>query len=256
MKKFLRTNKNLLIWLGVILVVVGTSILTKYGQKQYFVEISYSEYVELMNSDENAMILLEDEGDFYDVDDYLGNYAKKNKTVVNYLSLKNLTEEQRKELYADEKLKDLESMIVLKDEEVSVINANKELWKTTKELIDKKVIKNTLMEIELEDYLEIIKEKGTNFMFIGSATCGHCTNFKPVVNSVAADSSVRFYYIDLTKLEQEDFNTLYATNTYFSENEWGTPLNFLYKDGKHIDTLSGYVEAAELKSFLTKNGVE
>ena len=39
------------------------------------------------------------------------------------------------------------------------------------------------------------------------------------------------------------------------EKEWGTPLNLLYKDGKRVKELNGYVDKDELVKFLKENKV-
>lgn len=114
--------------------------------------------------------------------------------------------------------------------------------------------------ISLKQYKNVIREKGYHFMFIGSATCGHCTNFKESLKTVYLKelfegNSYKAYYIDISTLTEDEVQELVKTDSYMSENEWGTPLNILYKSGKRVDVLSGYVEASELVNFLKENKV-
>ena len=92
-------------------------------------------------------------------------------------------------------------------------------------------------------------------MFIGSASCGYCTMFKEEISKVQVLYDVNFYYLDLYNVEQDDLKKLYNSDEYFTTEEWGTPLNFLYKDGKKVNVLSGYVESDNLIEFLKNNGV-
>ncbi len=93
-------------------------------------------------------------------------------------------------------------------------------------------------------------------MFIGRETCGYCTKFKDSIKTAMKDYDFMVYYIDTDTFSgQDEFNELVATDKYMSENQWGTPLNLLYKDGKRIDVLNGFVEAPELVKFLQTNKV-
>ena len=93
-------------------------------------------------------------------------------------------------------------------------------------------------------------------MFIGRETCSYCTQFKESINEAMQDYDFMVYYIDTdTFSDDNEFNELIATDSYMSENEWGTPLNLLYKDGKRVDVLNGYVEASELIEFLKEHKV-
>lgn len=110
--------------------------------------------------------------------------------------------------------------------------------------------------VTLSEYKKLIKADGYHFMFIGRETCGYCTEFKKSIEEAMKDYNFMVYYLDTDSLKnEEEFNELIATDSYMSENEWGTPLNLLYKDGKRIDVLNGYVSADELIHFLKDNKV-
>lgn len=110
--------------------------------------------------------------------------------------------------------------------------------------------------VTLSEYKKLIKADGYHFMFIGRETCGYCTKFKKSIEEAMKQYNFMVYYLDTDSLKNEqEFNELIATDSYMSENEWGTPLNLLYKDGKRIDVLNGYVSAHELIHFLIDNKV-
>lgn len=121
-------------------------------------------------------------------------------------------------------------------------------------LMDEDILR-TYKIVSLDEYKEIIKEKGYHFMFIGSEQCGYCTQFKGSVEESLKNNDYKVYYIDISTLTQDEYNELVKTDEYMSQNEWGTPLNLLYKDGKRIAELNGYVSADELVEFLKENKV-
>lgn len=119
----------------------------------------------------------------------------------------------------------------------------------------KKDIIRTYKTISLDNYLKIIKSDGVHFMFIGSDSCGYCDQFKVSIIEALKDYDFNVYYLNIQNLSEDELSTLYATDDYFENNEWGTPLNFLYKNGKRVGELKGYVETSELIDYLKENKV-
>lgn len=127
-------------------------------------------------------------------------------------------------------------------------------YKFKEGLVDEGIFKSYIT-ISLDEYKEVIKKKGYHFMFIGSEQCGYCTQFKGSVEESLKNNDYKVYYIDISTLTQDEYNELVKTDEYMSQNEWGTPLNLLYKDGKRIAELNGYVSSDELVEFLKENKV-
>lgn len=139
--------------------------------------------------------------------------------------------------------------------EVYSYSGDFESYKFYQDLMKNNIMKRTYLEVNAKDYLEIMKSSGYNFMFIGSSTCGYCTQFKDSINEALKDYDFNVYYIDLASLTEDEYNSIVSSDSYMSENEWGTPLNLLYKDGKRVNVLNGYVPADELVKFLKENKV-
>lgn len=129
-------------------------------------------------------------------------------------------------------------------------------YKAKVSMMDAGIIPRSYVTVNLKEYKELIKADGYHFMFIGRETCSYCTQFKESIKEAMQDNDFMVYYIDTDTLNGEDeFNELVATDKYMEEEEWGTPLNLLYKDGKRVDVLNGYVEASKLVEFLKNNKV-
>lgn len=161
-------------------------------------------------------------------------------------------------LSATKEVKDLKEGTLYKYEdgkEVFKYSDDLNSYKFKQSLMKENLIDKSYITVTFDEYKEIYKSSGYNFMFIGSETCGYCTMFKEVINEVLKDHYFNVYYIDLSTVTQDEYNALVATDSYMSENEWGTPLNLLYKDGKRINVLNGYKPAEELVKFLKDNKV-
>ena len=110
--------------------------------------------------------------------------------------------------------------------------------------------KKTLKEITYDEYTKLV-EKGEDFVIYFGEENQSYNNIKEIISNSDATS----YFVNTKNLTDEQREKLYASDKYFAEEEWGTPLNLLYKDGKRIDVLNGYVDENELISFLQKNKV-
>ncbi len=128
-------------------------------------------------------------------------------------------------------------------------------YRLTSSLMKERIMDRDYIPVTLDEYKKIIKEKGYHFMFIGSEQCGYCQQFKTSIEESLEDYDYNIYYLDISTLSETEYNDLVATDSYMSENEWGTPLNLLYKDGKRIAELNGYVATDELVKFLKENKV-
>lgn len=141
-----------------------------------------------------------------------------------------------------------------KDGKVVFDSAYDKTYEFKRDLAREGIYKN-YVSVTLDEYKKIIKEDGYNFMFIGSETCSYCQKFKNSIKESLKDYNYVIYYLDIANFSQDESNELIATDDYMSKNEWGTPLNLLYKDGKRINVLNGYVKTSELVKFLKDNKV-
>ena len=250
-KEIVKKYQNIIIIAVVVLVILGTFLISMYGMPKAFKEVSYEEYLEMVKDGEKMYVYAGSDKDDASV---LETFASDKDIVVYHLDTSKLTSEQLEEVYGEDEEKSL--LMAWNDEEkVYSYSGDFSGYKLEKDFMKNDFIDSGVITITISDYLEIIKEKEFNLMFIGSATCGYCTMFKPELETVLDSHDVNIYYIDLSTASNEDLNKLYATDSYFTEEQWGTPLTFLYKNGKRIDVINGYVEAATVIQTLKENKV-
>lgn len=224
-------NKNTIISIVVVvLLLVGVYFLSNIANKSYLEEITFANYKELIKSEEEVYVFVSEDKDYEAGLKKLGKSLKKN---IYYLDASALNEEYSKEVYGD-------------DGKASVLFTYKK-----GEVVNKKDA--TLKYITVDEYLKISKSEGYNFIFIGSASCGYCVKFQPELKNVLLTEDANIYYLDLSTLTEDEMNSLYNSDSYFTTEEWGTPLNFLFKDGERVAVLNGYTTADEVINFLKTN---
>lgn len=233
-------NKYLKIGLVAIAIVAVFAISFFIKPKDNVYEIDYNEYKKII--EKNAIVYY---GENKDLEE-LNEFADEKDLEIAILNPENLSKSEIKQL----KLKEGNIYVYKKGKNTYKYNKKIEKSALITEFRKEGLIERTYMTIGINEYLDIIKKDGYHFMFIGSESCGYCKQFKESVNESLKKYDYNVYYLDISSLSQEDYDKLYQTDSYFSENEWGTPLNFLYKYGKRIGEISGYVPASELISFL------
>ncbi len=224
----------------VVLLVAGVLVLAGLANGKKAVEtITLEDYKKISTGD--GFVYYGSSKNMKDVQDIAKDY---NLTISFLDSDENENNDLKKEtLYGYEKGK-----------ETYKYNGDFDSYKFAESLVEKGISLKEHVTVTLDEYKKIMNEKGYHLMFIGRETCGYCTQFKESIKEALQDHNFIVYYIDTDTFRSEDeYDELIATDKYMSENEWGTPLSFLYKDGKRIDVLNGYVPADELIKFLEKN---
>ena len=109
--------------------------------------------------------------------------------------------------------------------------------------------------VSLQEYQELIKEDKNNIILIARPTCSYCELFTPILKEASEDLGLTVNYIDTDTFTNDDWTTFNSSLDYLSQNEWGTPLVLITKNGKVVADNSGYVELDVIKSFFKENGL-
>lgn len=232
--------KNAIKPLLIVVLVVGVILIAAFATGEASLEkITFEEYKNVIKK--SAIVY------YGKSDDAVSVLAENNDMKIKYLSS---LEKGAKDLKEN-------TLYVYKNgKEVYKYDGDFNSYKLQKGLMDNNIIERSFLTVSLKEYKELVKAKGYHFMFIGRETCSYCVKFKDSIKEAMKDNDFMVYYIDTDTFSGEnDFNELIATDKYMSENEWGTPLSLLYKDGKRVDVLNGYVEASQLVEFLKTNKV-
>lgn len=111
----------------------------------------------------------------------------------------------------------------------------------------------TYEEISFNDYKEMINNKESFILFIGSTQCSHCASFKKTINKVVSDYDVKVYYIDIynfSEKESKEFDGMIKFT--------GTPTTVFYNEGveEHpsYNRINGNKPYSKVVEMFTKNG--
>ena len=112
---------------------------------------------------------------------------------------------------------------------------------------------NTLNEISFTEYANKIENKESFVLFIGAASCSHCTEYKRTLRSVLSDYDVTINYIDIDAFATEERNKFNSMVKY-----GGTPTTVFYTNGveEHpsYNRINGSRAYSEVVKALKKNG--
>ena len=238
-------NKYVKIVIGILIVVAVFLLAFLVSGKEAVEVISYKDYMEIKDSEGFVYYGSKDE------EETLKTFADSAGIEISILDPEDLSKSEAKSV----DLKEGSLYLYENGENVYTYDGKINQYNLVSAFMEEGLIEKTYISIGLDEYLDIIEEDGYHFMFIGSDTCSYCTEFKTSINESLEDYDYNVYYLNLDNLTTEEMNTLYATDDYFTENEWGTPLSFLYHDGERVTELSGYVDTETLVSFLKENKV-
>lgn len=101
-------------------------------------------------------------------------------------------------------------------------------------------------EISYDD-LNSKKELEETFpLVIGSSSCSACAMYKPVMEQFISDYQVEVFYIDLSKLTDDEYNKL-KTEISFD----GTPTTVFYENGKLTSFYDRIDQAVSIDEVIT-----
>lgn len=90
-------------------------------------------------------------------------------------------------------------------------------------------VKKSYHEIGLNRLEDMINNKETFIMYIGSSTCSNCASLNPTLNRVINDYDVDVYYIDTNKLSDAEKDELIRYINY----EKKTPRIYFITNGSY-----------------------
>ncbi len=85
----------------------------------------------------------------------------------------------------------------------------------------------TYDEISYNDYKDLVSNKKTFPLVIGSSTCSACSLFKPTMEAFISKYNIDVKYIDISKLSTEESNSFMSEVGFKS-----TPTTVFYVNGK------------------------
>lgn len=109
--------------------------------------------------------------------------------------------------------------------------------------------------IDYSGYKKILKSDDVKVLVIGQTSCTYCIKAKPILNKVVNDKKVKINYLNITELSDEEREKFNSSLKYLSENEWGTPLTLIVKNGEVVDSANGLLDYDGYVKLFEDNGL-
>lgn len=106
----------------------------------------------------------------------------------------------------------------------------------------------TYIEITYDEFKQMIENKESFPLFVGSNQCSHCDDYKITLNEFIKDYHVKVYYIDIAKMEKEQYNE-FVTYVNFGGS---TPTTVFITDGVEKTTYNRIVGALSYSKIESK----
>lgn len=107
-------------------------------------------------------------------------------------------------------------------------------------------------EISYDEFLEKYNCNEQSLIYIGRSTCIHCINFIPVLKKAQENYDYKTYYLDISKITEEQSNKIKGLNDFLDMNFGGTPMVIITKGGNLIgnESKDGWLGESNYDDFV------
>lgn len=103
----------------------------------------------------------------------------------------------------------------------------------------------------MEEFNEEFNSKEKTIIYYASSSCSYCELQTPILETIAEDYDLDYYYIDSSTLGTKQRNEILEK----LEIEHATPTTVIVQNGKVVDTAVGYTEGRAYVEFFKENGL-
>lgn len=108
---------------------------------------------------------------------------------------------------------------------------------------------NITKEVTVENWYNDVTTGKQVVTVIGSTTCPHCQEYKPVITALANKNKFNLYFFEIDTLSEEDANTL--TTTYeLDEYDGHVPYTFIINNNAVVSHAIGFKDRSATIDYL------
>ena len=113
---------------------------------------------------------------------------------------------------------------------------------------------NYIMKPKVDDWYKDVSSEEKVVTVIGSTSCPHCQEYKPVIKKMAKEYEFKLYFFESDKLSEEEMNILEKTYDLV-DYQGHVPFTFIIKDNEYVTGKEGYSNKEATIEYLKENGV-
>lgn len=114
--------------------------------------------------------------------------------------------------------------------------------------------KLSLNYVDYSGFKSVATSKENKILVLGQTTCGYCIKAKPILGKIADEYNITINYLNINTLSSEESGKLSKYISYLGENEWGTPLTIIVKNGEVLDSANGLLDEEGYVKLFKDNG--
>lgn len=106
----------------------------------------------------------------------------------------------------------------------------------------------------VKSFIEVFNSSSKRLVYIGRPTCTFCQKLSPILEEVAKEYNIDYYYINTDEIQANELAAI-LLKLGRKTSTFGTPYLAIVQNGEKIGEQPGYVEKEGLIEFLEKNGL-
>lgn len=268
--------KNLLLFIGIVIIVFLPIIINYYNNKKVKI-LTYDEYKELLTKDDFALVYFGNtkSNDYSSVKKILINTRNKYDNKVYAVNKAELTSKQKAELVSSNADFSDQVYVYIKEKTVKRVMIASKINENTIMAYVNYYVNDVIPEADIayktvstyDEYMKVISSKKIIMTVFGRNTCHWCNKFKPVYNEVAKENNLDIYFIDSDSFNADEYKKIMNSSLMIPaactddgkekalSSGFGTPLTLFTKKGKVTGCINGYVAKNGLLTKLKEVGM-
>lgn len=109
--------------------------------------------------------------------------------------------------------------------------------------------------INYDDYEKLLKSKDKEIVVISQTSCTYCIKSKPILSKISSEYDLDINVLEVNTIDEEDSEKFSKSLSYFEEENWGTPLMLIIKNGNVIADANGLLDYDGYISLFKDNGL-
>jgi len=264
-------------WLfaGAVLLIIMLPIVIDYVANRGVDEISFTEFVALVDTGEFAVVYFgdPDASNFKETISNLKQLEKDYQITVRVVDTTNLSEEDYEEI--GEIFEETSAYLFVNNGSVVHVNQGAASIEDLRIFVDR-FYRGILLPEDIsyksvdsfDEFMEVVNSRTPAMFVIGTDQCPACRAFKPIFNDVAKEHEANIFYLNSDFLDEDEWDKIIEESKLVLPGSCRpdgedlemskiptVPTTIFTRRGRVIDCASGVIQRVELEARLRNAGI-